>query len=379
MSVLTDLIYGGSHAVAGLTEGAVNDAIAKHGADKAIAFPDTAYFFPTIYAATGVKVAKLGDLPACVGVLKSLITDQEDLGQALNAGLATAVGAESWMGQMLALAQQNGSAGMPLSDVMQTAVENQSGVYALCSTIFNFPTAFFPCITAAIIPAITACLTKNDEKGATLVQDSSLRLTGLIAMPCTVGLLVLSEPIMALLGHYGDSRVQMAAALLALLAPTVLINGVTTVTTAIMQAHNRPWLPMVNMLIGGVVKVVVNYILVGNPAIGILGAPVGTLACFVVYMLLNIFTMHRIMSKPPRLIPAFWKSALAAIVMGAATFGVYRLLTGLIANTILCCFGALLVAVIVYALLVIALKAITYDDCMLLPKGDKIAKILRIR
>ncbi len=94
MSVLTDLIYGGSNAVAGLTEGAVSDAIAKYGPDKPIAFPDTAYFFPTIYAATGVKVTKLGDLPACVGVLKSLITNQEDLGQALNAGLATAVGAE---------------------------------------------------------------------------------------------------------------------------------------------------------------------------------------------------------------------------------------------------------------------------------------------
>ena len=94
MSVLTDLIYGGSHAVAGLVEGAVNDAIAKYGPEQAIAFPDTAYYFPTIYAATGVKVAKLGDLPACVGVLKSLITDQEDLGAALNAGLATAVGAE---------------------------------------------------------------------------------------------------------------------------------------------------------------------------------------------------------------------------------------------------------------------------------------------
>ena len=44
MSVLTDLIYGGSNAVAGLTEGAVNDAIAKHGADTKVAFPDTAYF-----------------------------------------------------------------------------------------------------------------------------------------------------------------------------------------------------------------------------------------------------------------------------------------------------------------------------------------------
>ncbi len=94
MSVLTDLIYGGSNAVAGLTEGAVNAAIEKHGADHPIAFPDTAYFFPTIYAATGVKVKTLGDLTACVGVLKSLITNQEDLGQALNAGLATAVGAE---------------------------------------------------------------------------------------------------------------------------------------------------------------------------------------------------------------------------------------------------------------------------------------------
>jgi len=94
MSVLTDLIYGGSNAVAGLTEGAVNAAIEAHGADKKIAFPDTAYFFPTIYAATGVKVQTLGDLTACVGVLKSLITNEEDLGAALNAGLATAVGAE---------------------------------------------------------------------------------------------------------------------------------------------------------------------------------------------------------------------------------------------------------------------------------------------
>ena len=94
MSALTDLIYGGSNAVAGLTEGAVNDAIAKHGADTPVAFSDTAYFFPTIYAATGVKVKTLGDLPACVGVLKSLITNQDDIGAALNAGLATAVGAE---------------------------------------------------------------------------------------------------------------------------------------------------------------------------------------------------------------------------------------------------------------------------------------------
>ncbi len=94
MSALLDLIYGGANAVAGLTEGAVKDAIAKHGEDKKVSFGDTAYFLPTIYAATGVKVSRLGDLPACVDVQKSLITNKEDLGAALNAGLATAVGAE---------------------------------------------------------------------------------------------------------------------------------------------------------------------------------------------------------------------------------------------------------------------------------------------
>jgi acetyl-CoA synthase len=94
MGALTDLIYKGANAVAGLTEGAVNDAIKKYGGNKEIAFPDTAYFFPTIFSATGVKVEKLETLTACVGVLKSLITNKDELGDALNAGLATAVGAE---------------------------------------------------------------------------------------------------------------------------------------------------------------------------------------------------------------------------------------------------------------------------------------------
>ncbi|KNZ42369.1 acetyl-CoA decarbonylase/synthase complex subunit alpha/beta [Acetobacterium bakii] len=91
---LTELIYAGSNAVAGLTEGAVKDAIEKHGEGHVVGFPDTAYFLPVIYAATGVKIKKLGDLPAAVAILKSLITNKDDLGDALNAGLATAVGAE---------------------------------------------------------------------------------------------------------------------------------------------------------------------------------------------------------------------------------------------------------------------------------------------
>lgn len=299
----------------------------------------------------------------------------------LEAAQATAQGATTWMGRMLDLTESSLSVGgvtVQWQEVMQTAVENQSGVYALCQTIFNFPTSFFPCITVAIIPAITGYLTCNDQKNVQMVQNSSMRLTGLIAMPCMVGLFVLAEPIMALLGNYGDERVQLAAVLLAILAPTVLVNGITTVTTAIMQAHNRPWLPMINMLIGGGVKVAVNYILVGNPAIGILGAPVGTLACFTVYMILNLFMLHHVVPNPPKILGSVWKSGLAALAMGVAAFFVYRLVYGFVSSVVIACGCAILVAVVVYLLLVIFLKAVTYEDCLLLPKGEKIAKILKI-
>ncbi len=94
MSVLIDLIYGGSTVLVGLTEAGLRDAIAKYGPQKEIAFPDTEYYFPFLYAATGAKVQTLEDLNNCVAAMKKMISNQEDLYLALNAGLAAIMGAE---------------------------------------------------------------------------------------------------------------------------------------------------------------------------------------------------------------------------------------------------------------------------------------------
>ena len=136
----------------------------------------------------------------------------------------------------------------------QDAAEIGKGIYSMCQTIFNFPTALIPCITAAIIPAITANLTKKDYTGVREVQHSSLRVMALIAAPCAMGMLVLSEPIMALLGGYDGDKLGIAAVLLAILAPTIIVNSVTTMTTAIMQAHNHMVIPVINTLIGGLLS-----------------------------------------------------------------------------------------------------------------------------
>ena len=74
---LFDVVFSGNDAVYGLTEKAIDDAIAANGADKAVAFPDTAYSLPCYYAVTGTKVTNLGELKEALGVVKTLMTREQ--------------------------------------------------------------------------------------------------------------------------------------------------------------------------------------------------------------------------------------------------------------------------------------------------------------
>ena len=91
---LFDVVFSGNDTVYGLTEGAINGAIEKHGADKAIAFPNTANSLPCYYGVTGTKVATLGELKDALGVVKSLMTREKRLNDAFMSGVATALCAE---------------------------------------------------------------------------------------------------------------------------------------------------------------------------------------------------------------------------------------------------------------------------------------------
>ena len=92
--MLIDRIFNGNDAVYGLTCQAVEEAIAQHGADKAVEFPHTAYCLPCYYAVTGVKVKTLGEMKEALGVIKSLMTREHQLDDALMSGVATTLCAE---------------------------------------------------------------------------------------------------------------------------------------------------------------------------------------------------------------------------------------------------------------------------------------------
>ena len=271
--------------------------------------------------------------------------------------------------------------GRLLEFMTQAQADTQKGIYNMTQTIFNMPCAFITPITISIIPAITAQLTVNDHRGVKATEESAARVTGLISAPCAVGLAVLAEPVTALLGGYQGEKLALATSLMAVLGICVVFNAMVLLTNAIMQAHGHVNLPVINMFVGGIIKLIAVFILTGNPNIGILGTPIGSLLCYVSITVLNLVTMARVLPQAPAIVSNMGRSLLAAGIMGAVVYGAWYGLTALLGpdvSRIIACGLPIAIGVAVYAVAAVKLKAITREDCLLLPKGAKIAKLLHL-
>ena len=284
-----------------------------------------------------------------------------------------------------------------LYGAVELAAENISrslyGNYSGALTIYNLPLSLMAAITASVIAAVSAALARRDRRGAARITGSALRITALLAFPMGVGLFVLGTPIIRLIFPELDASV--AGPLLSTLGIASIFVCLMLVCNSVLQAHGVINLPVVIMALGGVVKIVTNYNLVAVPTIGISGAPVGNVLCFGLCMVLDLVVIARVIHGRPDYLPLLAKPAAAAGVMGLGAWAVYGLLSKLLSyeevtqagETIqtlgktgngIAVMGAILIAVIIYAVLVVALRAISREDLSLMPKGDKIAKILRL-
>lgn len=261
----------------------------------------------------------------------------------------------------------------------QSAADTMRGIYGMCITIFNMPCAFITPITISIIPAITAQLTLCNDEEAKATEESAVRITGLISMPCTFGLALLAQPVTALLGRYSGANLELATKLMAILAVSLIFNATVVVTTAIMQAHGHAGRPVLNMLIGGVLNLIAVFILTGNPYIHILGTPIGILLCYISIAGLNLYSMRTLLDHPPAILRNLSRSFLSAVIMGIFVTGALFGLKALhIRSSLILCAVPVLVGVVVYGFAAVKLRAITREDCLLLPKGAKIAKLLKL-
>ncbi len=265
----------------------------------------------------------------------------------------------------------------------QSAADTMKGILNLCQTVFNMPCSFITPLTISALPAITAALTTCQYDQVRSTEESASRITALIAMPCAIGLSVLARPVMALLGGYTTQELDIAQGIMSILALCVVFNSTVMLTNSIMQAHGHAGIPVIHMIIGGVLKLVIDYVLVGNPDINIIGVPVGTVLCYLCITVLNLIAMNRIIEQPPHFVANMVKPLVSALIMGAAVYGVYWLLGGFVSldssiGKLILCGAPILVGVVVYVVCVVVSKAITREDCLLLPKGEKIAKLLKL-
>lgn len=255
------------------------------------------------------------------------------------------------------------------------------GVYGKAQTLFNLPSAFITPLTISIVPAISAKLVMNAREEAGKISEDSLRISMAMALPMGIGLAALSEPIMNVI--YPNAH-ESGPLLLCLLGIASIFVCFSLMSTAVLQATGKEKLTLYSIIAGGLVKITVNWFIVAVPEINIYGAAIGTICCYVTMGTLNLIFINRSFEKGLSMKNIFLKPAVPSIIMGIIAIAVYyggmavlgsdsRMMMALV----MCV--AIGIAVIVYAVSVIKLRVITSEDMKLIPKGEKVAKLLHMK
>lgn len=108
--------------------------------------------------------------------------------------------------------------------------------------------------------------------------------------------------------------------------------------------------------------------------------------CFALTAILNLIAVSRVAAFRLNYPGYFLRPLLASLAMAFSARGVYALCAHFLLSEdsgrtimLVCVGAAIAVAVVVYAVLVLALRIVTRDDLALLPKGEKLARILHVR
>ncbi len=259
-------------------------------------------------------------------------------------------------------------------------VANENIHIFLYSSYRNYAYTFFnlvPTITAAVgvsaLPVLTMAWTNNDKAAVKTNLESMLKVITLIAFPAGLGLVALAPNILGML--YSTKSIEVAAPLLRILGVAACLAGMTTPMTNLLQAIGKPTVPVKNIAVGAVIKVVVNYILVGIPSINILGAPIGTLCCYLYIAVADLFCIIKYSRVVPSMFVTIIKPFAAASVCAVCAYfsqmGLSILLNGSRLSTVI----ALGVAALAYLVALSVFKCITKEDVITLPKGEKLADI----
>ena len=247
--------------------------------------------------------------------------------------------------------------------------------YAL--SIFNLVPAFTSIFGKSALPNVTAAWTAHDYRATRINIQSVIRMTCLIAMPASLGILAMSHPILSLLYPTRAAEVAIAAPVLSLQGISLIFLGLSAPIFAILQALGRADLPPMFMLIGATLKFFVNWITIGIPAINVQGAAAGTVSCYATILVLSLIWLHKITGFSVRFVRLSIKSFVSGLLCAGTAYAMYHwVLAGILGNSSFNTLVSIGFGAVVYLVAILLLRGVSKDDVLMLPKGEKFAKLL---
>ncbi|MDO4754116.1 MAG: polysaccharide biosynthesis protein [Bacillota bacterium] len=246
---------------------------------------------------------------------------------------------------------------------------------AYAGTLLNFPMAIISGLQISVVPAVTAVFSLGKPKEVRKLIKSALKVNSLITLPSSVGLAVLSVPIIHLLYPTHNELVGKTGEILTTLAFSVFFLGGFLVSTGIYQAIEKTTVPVQNLLIGVAVKIGLTYILTGIYELNIIGACIASVTCYFVAWLLNMLRLRVYTDVDYDLPNTYVKPLVASVLMGIVCMLVYHGVYLVIPRNSISTLVAIMAGMAVYLFLILVLRVLRKDDYELLPAGSKIKAI----
>ncbi len=244
-----------------------------------------------------------------------------------------------------------------------------------CEPIVALPQVLMSAIVMSIVPMVAAANKLKDRERLHETISLGLRMATIIAFPCAVGLIILAKPALTMLFFTQKEAAANAAPSLQVLALGFIVLALITIMTGILQGVGKQVFPVINLFIGLLVKVVVTWVLVGTVQVNVVGAPLGTLAAYLIAGGLDMYCLCRFtgVKLSGRLLLV--KPFVSAAVMGVCVALVYRGLMHLLGSNTIATLIAIAAGVAVYGVMVIKTRTITRDEMMEISIGARIARI----
>lgn len=244
----------------------------------------------------------------------------------------------------------------------------------MAAPLINFPGVLSMAIAMSLVPAISAANERKDLEFLRYNVELGMRTAMLIGLPCALGLMTLSEPIMRLLYPFQKASAISAAPNLFILAFGVIFLSTVQTLTGVLQGLGKQSIPVINLCIGALFKIVITFTLTGIPWFNVKGAAIGTVAAYIVASILNLMAVEKYTETRFSTGLTFIKPLLSAVTMSLGVGLGYLLLSNYLGNGL-----AVLISIglgtIIYAVMLFVTKSITQEEIEKLPKGHQLIKL----